>query len=276
MATSLPIEHISFSALMCFLRNKYEFKRVYIDKKYRDTQTPALVVGKAFHKCMEMYYKGHTKEQSLDMGFHFIHDIEKTIDFGKTGSLEDVLSDYRQTVEHYFLDGEQFIKKEHVLSSERSMKGAVDGVAVPVKAVADLIMKTPAVEIVDFKKVTTLSPVEEDGTIKPKPEYLIQAAFNFWSARSELQEDPAKMYFLEVKTSKNRDKDKPQCQLVPIDFVSDEAKEYLSLVRTLLISSLELIALEDLREHLFLPNVSDMLTGPESWDEWTEEQTKKT
>jgi len=273
MASKLPIEHLSFSALMCFMRNKYEFKRVYIDKKYRDTQTPALVVGKAFHKCMEMYYKGHSKEQSLEIGFHYIHDIEHTIDFGKTGSVEKVLEDYRQTVDHYFKDGEQFVKKEHVIASERSMKGSVEGIAVPVKAVADLVLKTPELKIVDFKKVTSLSDLNEPV----KPEYLIQAAFNFWAACTELGEEPTEMLFLEVKTSKNRDKDEPQCQVVVIDFRSDTMKQYIEAVKSLTASALLLLsfAQDKLAESLFLPNVSDMLSGPESWTEWMEEQTKK-
>lgn len=273
MASKLPIEHLSFSALMCFMRNKYEFKRVYIDKKYRDTQTPALVVGKAFHKCMEMYYKGHSKEQSLEIGFHYIHDIEHTIDFGKTGSVEKVLDDYRQTVDHYFKDGEQFVKKEHVVASERSMKGSVDGIVVPVKAVADLVLKTPELKIVDFKKVTSLSDLNEPV----KPEYLIQAAFNFWAASTELGEQPTEMLYLEVKTSKNRDKDEPQCQVVVVDFRSDTMKQYIEAVKSMTASVLLLLsfAQDKLAESLFLPNVSDMLSGPESWAEWLEEKTKK-
>ena len=273
MASKLPIEHLSFSALMCFMRNKYEFKRVYIDKKYRDTQTPALVVGKAFHKCMEMYYKGHSKEQSLEIGFHYIHDVEDTIDFGKTGSVEKVLEDYRQTVDHYFKDGEQFVNKEHVIASERSMKGSVEGIAVPVKAVADLVLKTPELKIVDFKKVTSLSDLNEPV----KPEYLIQAAFNFWAACTELGEEPTEMLFLEVKTSKNRDKTEPQCQVVVVDFRSDTMKQYIEAVKSLTASALLLLsfAQDKLAESLFLPNVSDMLSGPESWAEWMEEQTKK-
>lgn len=267
---ALPIPHLSFSALMCFMRNRYEFKRVYMDKQYRESQNPALVVGKAFHKCMEMYYKGHTKEQSLEIGFMLIHDVEHTIDFGKTGSLEKVLEDYRKTVEHYFEDGEKFIVKEHVRDSELSMKGMTELVEIPIKAVADLTLRTPDLEIVDFKKVTAFSTEKtEDGTVPPiKAEYLIQASFNYWAALGQIGEEPKRMHFLEVKTSKNKDKDEPQCQLVTIEFSSDGVKRYMNGVKALIISSLTLLKDEDLKDVLFTPNVSDMMSGQDTWNEW--------
>lgn len=278
-----PIAHLSFSALMCFMRNKHEFKRTYMDKQYRDVNTPAIVVGKAFHKCMEMYYNGHSREQALEIGFHYIHDIQSQgkMDFGKTGSIEKVLEDYRKTVEHYFKDGEKFIIREAVKSSELSMKSLVEGIPVPIKAVADLVMRSPEnpslFEIVDFKKVTTLTDTQreyqlEDGSyeIRPwvKPEYMIQAAFNFWASTSQLGSTPCKMHFLEVKTSKNQDKDEPQCQLITIDFTAKENLDYLKVVAKLIRDMMALLENKDIYDHLFLPNVSDMFSGEESWTEW--------
>lgn len=264
---------------MCFMRNRYEFKRVYIDKQYREAQNPALVVGKAFHKCMEMYYKGHPKEQALEIGFMLIHDVEHTIDFGKTGSLEKVLEDYRQTVDHYFKDGEKFIVKEQVRESELSMKGMTEHIEIPIKAVADLTLRTPDLEIVDFKKVTAFSrekPEEfsteetkgEETSPPIKAEYLIQASFNYWAAVGQLNEAPKRMHFLEVKTSKNRDKDEPQCQRITIEFESEAMKRYMNGVKALIKSSLILLKDEDLKDVLFTPNVGDMMSGQHTWDEW--------
>lgn len=266
-----PIEHLSYSALMCFLRNPAEFERIYVKKQYREKQAPAAVVGKAFHKCMEFYYKGHSKEQALEMGFQLVHDVEHLIDFGETGSLEKVLRDYRKTVEHYYKDGEKFVRFDHVISSEYTFRAA--GISpVPLKSVTDLILREPGISeptIVDFKKVTTFTKRDKDGKFILPPAYLIQSVFNYLTVKGTMGVAPRKMVFLEVKTGENKNPDEPLAQEVTINMASPEYAEECSKVLLLISNVLKLISNPKISSILYNPNVQDMMTGEESWAEWS-------
>lgn len=271
-STVLPIQNLSYSSLMCFLRNAAEFRRIYLLKIYRERQNPALVVGKAFHKCLELYYKGHSKEQALEIGFQLIHDLEPTIDFGKTGSLEKVLEDYRKTVEHYYADGEQFVRKEHVISSEQTFRGnPISGV--PLKAVSDLVLREPGISepsVVDFKKVATFTLRDADGNFLVPRAYYIQSVFNYLTIKATMGVAPRQMTFLEVKTSKNKDEDEPQAQAVKILMTTPEYAAQIRNVEALASRMISLVGNESVQDALYLPNVSDMMGGDESYDDWVE------
>ena len=67
------VDHLSYSALVTFLRNQVEFQKRYIAKVYDNPSSPSMVVGKAFHKALEIYYKGGTFDEAAAAGLDEIN-----------------------------------------------------------------------------------------------------------------------------------------------------------------------------------------------------------
>lgn len=254
----LPVEHLSYSAVTLFLRDRYAFKRTYIDRIYDDRDSPASVVGRAFHKALEAYYRGLDMTDAEEMGSRLLRNAESTTDWGKTGSVEKAERDYRQTLSNYF-SGSPW-PKDIVISAEEVMVSDVPGLKVRAKAVADLVVRiptTPDIAIVDFKKVSSFND-ELPGS------YAIQAAFNYWCVKDKFGKAPREMRFHEVKTSMNRD-GSPQTNIVIFDF--DRDRETLRKVKKLVV-----LVCRELRRKtaVWLPNVNDAMGGQASWNRFLE------
>ena len=251
-----PIDHISYSAFTQYLKDRYLFKRKYIDRIYDEKDKPAQIVGKAFHKCLEVYYQGVDLEDAREAGAELVHAALPNIDFGNTGSLEEILKDYSQTTDHYF--SESPYPREIVMASEEVMCEKVKGFKVQIKAVSDLILKYPGGghDIVDFKKVNSLSKEDEIKGI-----YYIQAAFNYWAVCSRFKLKPSCMFYREVKTSKNRDGG-PQTATVTINFNDPKVQEILVKIRRMVNGVIHEMSRKYI---LMLPNPQDNMSGQDSW-----------
>lgn len=259
-----PIEHISFSATMTYLRNPFEFKRIYIDRNYRSKDSPASLVGRAFHKCCEFYYQGQPKVRAIEGGLQHLQSQSASVDWGKTGSLDKAMQDYNQTVEHYFAS-EMIFDLENVIATEKVMVGKMRGVKLPVKAVSDLLVRykpegmDKRLIIIDFKKVSVLTG-EDDGI---KPEYYIQAFFNKWAIESTMKESPREIRFLEVKTAKS--KEGPQTACIILNFLDPGTIAMEAKIKGLVNSIIREVGK---KKNTFLPNMGDMYSGQDTWDEW--------
>ena len=54
---NLPIDHISYSALKLYCSNQQQFFKNYILGLWDQKTSVTALVGKGFHKTMEVYYK---------------------------------------------------------------------------------------------------------------------------------------------------------------------------------------------------------------------------
>lgn len=282
-----PVDRLSYSSVKEYLGNPWRFYRIYIQKKATFTDGPATLVGKAFHKCLELYYSDPTFRtpdglaRAKEAGLEIIRAAAPQVDWGKTGSLEDAIVDALQTIDHYFAEDPGY-ENMGKLTCERILSGRVRGFPVNLKAVSDLTieMENGEVGIVDFKKVSQLSnsPVIPDVelalgevvTVPPEapmpPGYLLQAWFNQKALYGATKLKANWMIFHEVKTSKNR-KGGTQvcCRKVYFDTPEwkavDEAMTY----------TVKMMLKDISRpKRVWLPNISDQLAGEDSWAEYLE------
>src|SRR3990172_4074260 len=100
--TNLPIEHLSYSSLKLFCSNQQQFFKNYILGIWDFKQSPTSLVGKAGHKALDYYYKTGEFNKAIDLGLDFINKTKDSdIDFGKTGSREQVLKEFSQAMNFY-------------------------------------------------------------------------------------------------------------------------------------------------------------------------------
>lgn len=268
MPRTYPVDRLSFSAVKEYLGNPWRFYRIYVQKLTTFTDSPATLVGKAFHKCLELYYgnESYRSEKGLDaakeIALQIIRAGAAQVDWGKTGSLEKSESDALQTIEHYFLEDPKY-QTLGTVTPERILSGTIKGFPVTIKAVADLIIEgSPGVGtgVVDFKKVSQLSDAAQ-----PVPAtYILQAWFNqkaFFAATGKKLDW---MTFHEVKTSKNKD-GSPQSVKLTVLFNTPEWKKTDKIITKLVKSMLRDISRKN---RVWLPNISDQMAGEESWQEF--------
>lgn len=260
-----PIDRLSYSALKEYLGNPWRFYRLYVQKIQTFTDSPATLVGRAFHKYLELYYSSPTFRTAeghalaLDPAIQIIRNAAGQVDWGKTGSVEKAEAEAIQTIEHYFLDDPKYEDRYPVIETERILQGVVRGFPVTIKAVADLILENNGeIGIVDFKKVSQLSD-------KLQPAYYIQAWFNFKSLYASTKKKASFMIFHEVKTSKNREGG-PQGNQLMIKFGSEEWAKMDQLISKMVKDMLKDISRKN---RVWLPNISDQMAGEESWQEFT-------
>lgn len=282
MPRTYPIDRLSFSAVREYLSNPFRFWRIYVQKISTWTDSPATLVGKAFHKCLELYYTSpefrtpEGLEEAKAAGLAIITAAAPQVDWGKTGSLEKAHADALQTIEHYFLEDPKY-QDMGTLTPERLLSGTIKGIPVTVKAISDLTIEGEGgTGIVDFKKVSQLSEWPEEITEPPNPAvvtrlfpgvppgYLFQAWFNQKSLFAATGKKADWMKFHEVKTSKNKD-GSPQSNVIVVDFATPEWKAMDRIITKMVKAILRDVSR---KSRVWLPNVFDQMAGEESWSEY--------
>lgn len=272
MPKTYPIDRLSFSAVKEYLGNPWRFYRIYVQKVPTFTDSPATLVGKAFHKCLELYYTGMEIEKAKEAGLNIIRAAAASVDWGKTGSLEDAESDALQTIKHYFAEDPHY-EAMGKLTCERILTGNVKGFPVPLKAVSDLTIEGDLIGagIVDFKKVSSLleSGIEGDAenplvSLPTPATYLIQAWFNEKALFAATGVKAKWMIFHEVKTSKNKKGGSQVCKR-KVDFTSDEWKKIDKAITKMVKAMLRDVSRKG---RVWLPNIADQWAGDESWSEY--------
>lgn len=192
------VDHLSYSAIISFLRNQVEFHKRYVAGIWDNAKSPAAIVGTAFHKALEEYYKGADIQASVSAGLeeiNFTSDYE--IDYGKTGSREKMIKDYTTLVNKYFEEAPSYHK---IIDIEVKLRESVAGV--PMVAKIDMVDEDEngSAWLDDHKTVGAYSPEEEDNY-----KYLLQGYIYLVVAEKHYGREFAGVRFGEIKRSINRD-----------------------------------------------------------------------
>ncbi len=255
-----PIAHWSYSSLISYLRNPLAWHKRYVEGVYDMPSTPASVTGRAAHTALQHFYGGFTKEQSIELGLEYLKNIpDFEINFGKATSLRAkklkrklMEGEYRQVIGFYL----EKPPKHTVLGVEVKTTTRIPGIAIPIKAISDLVVKSAvdprAVDIVDHKFVEYYGQSDIEN-----PLFMVQALFNYYTVISQFKKPVRRFIVYECKKKKNRD-GKPQLRRHIIDFKKHE-KEFVLFHRLLADATKDIAT-----RKIFLPNPSDMFEGKNS------------
>ena len=257
-----PIKHWSHSSLMAFLRNPLAWYKRYVEN-IRDTPSnPAGIIGRAAHVALQHFYGGIGKEGATELGLEYLRNVaDFEINFGKAKSRRaqkekraHMERDYLQAVSFYLARA----PKHKVIGVEVVATAEVRGLALPIKAVSDLVVESRvqrgAVDIVDHKFVDAFSKGRGQKTL-----FVMQALFNYHTVRQMYGKEVRRFIVQECKKRKNAD-GSSQMRRYIIDY-STLGEEF-AVFRRLINDATKEIT----RERLYLPNPSDMFEGENSFD----------
>lgn len=253
------VEHLSYSAILTFLRNQVEFQKRYIAKVWDNPKTPSMVVGTAFHKAMEEFYRGKPMQEAIEAG---LKEIEITsdyeLDYGKTGSREKMVQEYTRLVNKYFEECEQY----EVVDVEQRLESPVH--AVPMVGVIDLVIrKDGALALIDHKTVTSYSSPTDDPNDPEYVEnykYLLQGYIYLVLAEAKYGEKIADVTFNEVKKTINRDGSR---QIKPFVYSREALLAFAPVAQKIITNVFSYVNDDNAK---FFPNPSDMLNGQASME----------
>jgi hypothetical protein len=244
------------------MNNPLAWYKRYVEN-VRDTPSgPASFIGRAGHTALEHFYNGASKEESTERGLEYLRNFaDFEINFGKAVT-KTAQKKKRKNMEQEYLRAIGFYLKRapryNVLGVEAVGVTKVKGLALPIKAISDLVVESKidkdAVDIVDHKFVISFS---KDGANKTM--YILQAIFNYYTVQA-LYGKPVKRFIIqECKRSKNKD-GKSQMRRHVINF--DECEEEFALFHRLVKDATDEIT----RKRVYLPNPLDMFEGENSFD----------
>lgn len=252
------IDHLSYSAIITFLRNQVEFQKRYIAKVYDNAKTPSLVVGTAFHKAMEVFYMGDSINDAISAGLAEITTTsDYEMDYGKTGSREKMINEYTNLVNKYFEEAIEY----NVVDVEKRMEHTIN--SVPMVGVSDLVVRSNEGKLCvkDFKTVTAYScstndPLDPEYVENYK--YLLQGYIYLALAEAEYGEPVESVEFLEVKKTINRD---GSAQVRGFEYDRQSLLEFASTAHSIITNVFSYVNNDNSK---FFPNPSDMINGMES------------
>lgn len=254
------VDLFSYSSMNQLMSNPLAFKKKYILKVYDDIDSPSAVVGKAGHKALEAYLKGKEMSEAIEVGLEYINNISDAgINYGKTGSREQIIKTYTQAVNFYF---EEFKMPHEILGVEEEISGRVktmtgDELSLPIKGFMDLPSRNELgeIEIIDHKFVKSYTNGDEDNF-----KHWLQGMFNYHLCFIKWGEYPKRMIFNECKVSKNKSGE-PQIQ--PYVFEFDSIIGDLTTFYKLFETCVRFVTRDDA---IFLPNPNDIFDGQNSFE----------
>jgi hypothetical protein len=261
-ARATPIAYWSHSSLVAFLRNPLAWYKRYVERVYDTPRGPAAVVGSAGHKALEHFYGGIDKEGAIDLGMEYLRDVpDFEINFGKAKSRaarkkkrQDMEREYLQAIGFYLAKP----PRHKVLGVEVRATTQVDGFALPIKAISDLVVESKAqkgaVDVVDHKFVDSFSAGGKDKTL-----FVMQALFNYHTVSAQFGRPVRRFLVYECKKRRNAD-GSSQMRRYAIDY-GNLGQEF-DLFRRLINDATAEIS----RERVYLPNPSDMFEGEHSFN----------
>jgi len=257
-----PIEYWSHSSLMAFLRNPLAWHKRYVEKVYDTPSSPASVIGRAGHKALEHFYSGIAKGGAIELGLQYLRNVpDFELNFGVAKTRAEKKKK-REAMERDFLQAISFYlhrpPKYDVEGVEVKALANVKGLALPIKAVSDLVVRSKidrrALDIVDHKFVDSFSKGGAGKTL-----FVMQAIFNYYTVKEAFGKPVRRFIVHECKKRKNAD-GSPQMRRYTIDFrtCEEEFEVFHRLVND--------ATAEIMRPRLYLPNPSDMFEGENSFD----------
>ena len=247
---------------MALLRNPLAWYKRYVEEVFDTPSSPSGIVGRAGHTALQHFYAGIGNEGAIELGLEYLRNVpDFEINFGKAKT-RAAKKKKRTSMEREYLQAVGFYlarpPKYDVLGIEVKATAEVKGLALPLKAVSDLVVKSRAqrgaVDIVDHKFVDSFSPYKAEKTL-----FLIQAIFNYYTVREKFGK-PVRLFIVhECKKRKNAD-GKSQMRRYVIDF--QNCKEEFVVFQRLINDATAEIS----RPRVYLPNPSDMFEGENSFD----------
>lgn len=258
----IPIRYWSHSSLMSFLRNPLAWYKRYVEKIYDTPSNPSSIVGRAGHIALQHFYGGIEKEGAIELGLEYVRSVgDFEINFGKAKSSR-ARKEKRLHMEREYLQAIGFYlarpPKHKVLGIEVAAIAKVPGLALPVKAISDLVVVSKidknAVDIIDHKFVDSFSTNRARKTL-----FVMQAMFNYYTVRETYGKPVRRFIVYECKKRKNAD-GSAQMRRYIIDF--SKCAEDFAVFHRLVNDATKEIS----RKRLYLPNPSDMFEGENSFD----------
>ncbi len=247
---------------MAFLRNPLAWYKRYVEHVYDTPSNPASVIGRAGHVALQHFYGGIEKEGAVELGLEYLRNVpDFEINFGKLKTRREKAKkraamerDYLQAIGHYLARPPKY----DVLGVEVRASATVPGLALPLKAVSDLVVRSKtdpeALDIVDHKFVDSFSAQGAGKTL-----FVIQAIFNYYTIQEKYGQPVRRFVLHECKKRKNAD-GSSQMRKYVIDFAEQE--EAFAVFHRLVNDATAEIA----RPRTYLPNPSDMFEGENSFD----------
>jgi hypothetical protein len=257
-----PITHWSHSSLMAYLRNPLAWYKRYVEHVYDTPSTPAGVVGRAAHVALQHFYEGAEKEMAIRGGREYLRSVpDFDIQFGKSAS-RLARKKKRQAMEREYDQAVRFYlekpPRHKVLAVEVKATAEVEGLALPIKAVSDLVVVSrtdpKAVDIVDHKFVDAFSGLGGQKTL-----FMLQAIFNYYTVKALFGREVKRFVVYECKKTRNRD-GRAQLRRYAIEYA--DCGEAFAVFRRLISDATAEIS----RSRTYLPNPSDMFEGENSFD----------
>lgn len=262
----MPINKISYSAFTQLLRNPIIFKMKHILNIYDTPSGMAAMIGKAVHRALE--YRYMDMEQPIDevikVGMDFLVETSDAyIDYKKTGSREQMLSDYTQAMQFYFAEEPDYHK---IICVEKKWEAECktihgDILPLPMTGKGDLVHQftdnVEDIEIIDHKVVANFTKYEnEDGT--PHEDYVkvIQAMFMYHLCLAVEGLKAKRIVFREIKKTKNKDgSSQIRDYVIPYDH-----EAYFIIFYNLFKDVVKYLK----NDPVFLPNLSDLFDGEQA------------
>lgn len=258
-----PITHWSHSSLLSFLRNPLAWYKRYVELIYDTPSGPSAVIGRAAHLALQHYYGGIGKEDAVALGLEYLRGVSDfEINFGKGAASRKARKEKRASMEADYLQAVGFYlekppRYKKVLEVEYKATAEVSGLPLPIKAVSDLVVVSSVdprgVDIVDHKFVSSFSPYKADKTL-----FVMQAIFNYYTVKKNLQKPVRRFIIQECKITRNRD-GSPQLRRYVIDFRTFQ-REFIVFNRLIRDATEALLHMK-----IFLPNPSDIFEGEDSF-----------
>jgi len=270
----MPVSKLSYSSLTQLLRNPIIFKMKEILGVYDTKMGVSGIIGQAVHESLKLYYGGNkdipvsadpieARGEARQIGLDYIaKQNDEYINYGKTGSREDILKGFTKALDYYFAEEPQY---HNILMCEQRLEGemrSLHGDLLPLPGVGkpDLVVENRdgSVDVIDFKVRDKFTDFETEDGIK-----IIQAMFLKRLVFAAAGIKVRRVIFREIKRTENKvdentGKRPPQlrdwvvpCDHEPYDIIFDNL--YNDVVKFL--SS----------DPVFLPNISDTFDGEHSW-----------
>lgn len=260
----MPVDRLSYSSFIQLLRNPMIFKLKEILGVYDSKAGVSSMIGSAGHKALETYYGGNpdiavpadpieARAIARQAGLDFITNYnDEYINYGKTGTREEMLKGYTQAMDFYFAEEPQY---HEIIACEQKLGAEIhtlDGDLLPLPATGrpDLVVRNAdgTVDIIDTKFTKSFTDYETEDYIK-----IVQSQFMYHLVKEALGVTPSRMIFREVKRTANKDS-APQVRdwAVPFDH-----KPYFIMFYNLYKDVVKYLQ----NDPVFLPNLSDMYDG---------------
>ncbi len=258
-----PIAHWSYSSLTAYLRNPLAWYKRYVEHVYDTPASPASLIGRAGHTALEHFYKGLPKEEAIQRGLEYLHNVQDIeINFGKKARSKRAKKAKRKQIEREYKQAVSFYLKRpprhKVIGVEVSGVTEVEGLALPIKAISDLVVRSradkEALDIVDHKFVNTFSKLGGEKTL-----FVLQAIFNYYTVRNLYNKPIRRFIIQECKRTKNAD-GSSQMRRHIINF--NECEGEFALFHKLVND----VTRDITERRVFLPNPSDMFEGEDSFN----------